>query len=99
MSWQSYVVAIQPSIFAWCVFKEETGMRAFSIQRTFIRSNGVGCFKATGLLVLMVLIGFLAVAHGQSTTGTLTGTVTDPQGAAMVGVMVTVHNADTGVDQ
>src|SRR5437762_1233066 len=50
------------------------------------------------LVALLLVMGLAGSASGQA-TGTLTGTVTDAQGAAMVGVMVTVHNADTGIDQ
>src|ERR1700674_3753622 len=56
------------------------------------------CFGMLGLAVLELLVGFAGSAFGQS-TGTITGTVTDPKGLAMKGVNVSVHNADTGVDQ
>jgi hypothetical protein len=52
------------------------------------------------LLGLLVL-GFALWPSGtiaQTATGTISGTVTDPQGAAMVGVDVLVHNADTGTE-
>ncbi len=39
-----------------------------------------------------------SVTMAQTATGTISGTVTDPQGAAMVGVDVLVHNADTGTE-
>jgi hypothetical protein len=59
-------------------------------------------FRRIGLVAiaaLALLTGFRVSAFAQSATGTLTGTITDPKGLAMVGVMVTVHNVDTGVDQ
>ena len=37
-------------------------------------------------------------ARAQTATGTITGTVTDPNGLAMTGVSVTVRNADTGTE-
>src|SRR5262245_53355796 len=51
------------------------------------------------LAMLVLAGGFTSAAFGQSASGNITGTITDTQGAAMVGVMVTAHNADTGVDQ
>ena len=50
------------------------------------------------LAVLVLLAGFAAAAFGQSATGTITGTITDPKGLAMVGVNVLVHSVDTGID-
>jgi hypothetical protein len=49
----------------------------------------------TGLL-LAVALAFLPLA-AQETTGTIAGTVTDPSGAVIPGVTVTVTNKDTGV--
>lgn len=39
-----------------------------------------------------------ASVRGQNITATLTGTVTDASGAAVVGAAVTVHNSDTNTD-
>jgi len=55
-----------------------------------------------GLMSLAAIIlatGFVGAAFAQSPTGTFTGTITDAQGAAMVGVKVVARNVDTGVDQ
>ncbi len=38
----------------------------------------------------------VAAAHAQDTTGTILGTLTDPSGAVLPGVTVTVKNVDTG---
>lgn len=51
----------------------------------------------SALVVVMLALCVTCTAFGQS-TGTLTGTVTDPKGLAMTGVNVQIHNADTGVD-
>jgi hypothetical protein len=51
-----------------------------------------------GLAVLLMLTGFAGTVDGQTTTGTITGTVTDQKGAAMAGVNITAHNSDTGVE-
>src|SRR6266550_1612661 len=69
-----------------------TGVFAMSPFRLLRNYGG----PAVVILALGV-IGAISV-FGQSATGTLTGTVTDPKGLAMVGVNVTVHNADTGTD-
>ena len=50
------------------------------------------------LAVVALLLGLAGGVFGQSATGTLTGTVTDPKGLAMANATVTVHSADTGVD-
>src|SRR5687768_2302721 len=47
---------------------------------------------ATCLLAVLVAVP----AHAQSTTGTLTGSVTDEQGLALPGTNVTVTNTSTG---
>ena len=73
-------------------------MNTRAVAKALGGSRILGCLQVVGVFVL-ALIGFLGTAYGQSTTGTLTGTITDAQGAAMVGVSVAVHNADTGVDQ
>jgi hypothetical protein len=46
-------------------------------------------------VLLVALIGFSASAFAQ-TTGTIVGTVTDPSGAVVPNVIVTLTNTDTG---
>jgi hypothetical protein len=65
------------------------GNRVFQL----LRNSGVAAIVVLALAVVSAVSVF-----GQSATGTLTGTVTDPKGLAMVGVNVTVHNVDTGTD-
>jgi hypothetical protein len=48
------------------------------------------------LLILLMLVASPSVAMAQ-TTASVIGTVTDPSGAALVGVAVTAKRADTGV--
>jgi len=50
-----------------------------------------------GLAVMALWGGLAGAAFGQTSTGTITGTVTDQQGAAIVGANVVVRSADTGV--
>jgi hypothetical protein len=49
-------------------------------------------------LALLMLLGIAGVTFGQTTSGTITGTVVDAKGAAMAGASVAIHNDDTGVD-
>src|SRR5262245_60431198 len=55
-------------------------------------------FAFFAFALLIFLAASTSAAFAQSGTGTLVGTVTDPQGAAVSGATVAVHNADTGVD-
>ena len=47
------------------------------------------------LLVLCVLVGSFCSLLGQSTTGTILGTVKDASGGVVAGANVTVHNTET----
>lgn len=49
-------------------------------------------------LALAVVVGFSAVAHAQSISGTIVGTITDQQGGILAGVGVTATNVETGLD-
>src|SRR5438876_3397141 len=55
-----------------------------------VRQRSVFVFVAVGLILLP------AVLIAQVITGTILGTVTDPSGAPLPGVTVTVKNLDTG---
>ena len=56
--------------------------------------SGGNLLKRTGWAVLVVLV-FATFASAQIQNGVFTGTVTDPQGAAVVGATVTITNQDT----
>src|SRR5215831_7243843 len=56
-------------------------------------------YRAVWLLVLTVLIAGVASAARAQSTGTLRGTITDPQGGATPGVTVVVRNQATGVER
>lgn len=47
--------------------------------------------------ILPFVIGLGSIAYSQATTGTLSGRITDPQGAVVPGATVQVLNADTNV--
>jgi len=51
------------------------------------------------LSVLFCLLLFSSYLLAQTFRGTILGTVTDPQGAVVVGAKVTVHNVDTGLER
>jgi hypothetical protein len=58
-----------------------------------MKNKAISCL---GVLLLMLCLG--GVCFSQNITATLTGTVTDSSGAAVAGVVVTVHNNDTNTD-
>jgi hypothetical protein len=61
-----------------------------------MRTNGLRHASRLGLLMLVTLIG--GFAFGQTAnTGEIKGTVTDPSGATVAGVKVTITNVQTGV--
>jgi hypothetical protein len=51
----------------------------------------------TSLVILVLSLVLSRAAHAQSTTGTITGTVTDQQNAIVVGAEVTLTNTLTGL--
>lgn len=50
--------------------------------------------RLSGLILL--LSGFVAATYAQTTNGSITGTITDPSGAAIGGVQIQVTNQGTG---
>ncbi len=67
-------------------------MRFFASLNDFV----VGCKFNRLAVALLVLLTLPLLAHGQSSEGTVLGTVTDPSGAVMPNVNVTITNALTG---
>ncbi|MGB7549252.1 MAG: carboxypeptidase-like regulatory domain-containing protein [Terracidiphilus sp.] len=55
--------------------------------------------RALLLAVLVVLVGSNVLVYGQGTSGSLTGQITDPSGAAIVGATVTLTNVGTNFSQ
>ena len=52
--------------------------------------------KSTSILVVLLLMFFVGIGAGAQSTGTITGTVSDPTSAAVPDATVTVKNAATG---
>ena len=50
------------------------------------------------IAALLVLSGFSTLLFGQESRGSISGAVTDPQGAVIAGAQVTVSNVETKVD-
>src|SRR6476660_7384487 len=47
--------------------------------------------------IVFCLVTFLTRLGGQTTTGSIVGTVSDPSGAVISGANITVNNMDTGI--
>jgi hypothetical protein len=56
----------------------------------------LACARARYLATLVLILGLSAIALGQQITGTIVGTVKDPQGAVVSTASVTATNLDTG---
>src|SRR5579864_7833852 len=54
--------------------------------------------SVTTFIIAAALSSALAFAQ-LSGSGTITGTVTDPSGAAVPAAAITIHNVDTGIDR
>jgi hypothetical protein len=67
--------------------------------KTARESTGLRRVALAGLAVLALLVAFVGLAFGQSATGTITGTITDPKGLAVAGVDVLVRDTDTGLEK
>src|SRR5579875_1377088 len=52
--------------------------------------------RKLGSFGLFVWLGIAVIANGQTTNGSITGTITDPSGSAVAGVQIQVKNQDTG---
>src|SRR5271170_1316499 len=73
------------------------GIRVFNGGEVFSSISSHTCWRAfhNTLLVLCVMAGSLSLLSGQSTTGTILGTVKDPSGKAVATVNVQIINKGT----
>src|SRR4026208_1360622 len=69
---------------------EPSGERIGPNRKIFFPMVGIS-------LILVLLLALVGSAIAQSTVGTIVGTVTDPSGAVLVGVKVTVTNTATSI--
>jgi hypothetical protein len=67
-------------------------MRFFASLNDFV----MGCKFNRLAVAFLVLLALPLLAHGQSSEGTVLGSVTDPSGAVMPNVNITITNALTG---
>ncbi len=63
-----------------------------------MHSIGAKCLRAL-MLVVVALAGCGVFVHGQGTSGSLTGLVSDPSGAVVSGATVTITNLGTNYAQ
>ena len=64
-----------------------------------MRSISTEILRSLLLVLVITLVGFGEVAFAQGTSGSLTGQVSDPTGAAVVGATVTLTNLGTNYQQ
>ncbi len=64
-----------------------------------MQSISARSLRALLLMVAVTIVGFGMLAYGQGTSGSLTGQVSDPSGAAVVGATVTLTNLGTNYQQ
>lgn len=74
-------------------------MRRFFLSPRTLSASRPVAYRALMVTAVLALTCWLALpVMGQATTGTLTGLVTDPQGAIVSGATVTLINSDTRVE-
>ena len=81
------------SKYSSCAINRNLGESGTGRQRG---RNSPG-FMLLVLATATLLLAAIQVASGQGITGSITGTVTDPSGAVVVGATVTVHNVNTNL--
>jgi hypothetical protein len=68
------------------------------VDKFFCVDAGFGISRWLGRVLAVVLfLGFASLGVAQLDTGTISGTVTDPSGAAVPGAAITIRNVETGI--
>src|SRR5688500_17195747 len=67
------------------------------MDRIFCKDWRYGISRLTGVWAVALLLGFASLGMSQLDTGTISGTVADPSGAAVPGAAVTIRNIQTGI--
>src|SRR5919108_3917257 len=62
---------------------------------TFKKGDVTMLHKPSVFLALLLLLFAAVLTQAQGTSGTILGTITDPQGAVVAGVTVSIKNLDT----
>ena len=75
------------------------GAKVSSLQEVVVQIINAKHLRNLRLVILVGLLGSAVLVHGQGTSASLTGYVTDPTGAAVPGATVTVTNVDTNFTQ
>src|SRR6266702_7334356 len=80
---------------------EEVAAGQRQLRRFWLRQNddaesfSTACFARLAAVLFVLVLALPLSVFGQGTTGSVTGTVTDPSGAAIVGASVTVTQTST----
>jgi hypothetical protein len=82
-------------------FERQAAPRALvsSLQEVVVQICNAKLLRILLLVIVVGLLGSGFLAYGQGTSASMTGNVTDPAGAAIIGATVTVTNIDTNFTQ
>ena len=67
----------------------------YSFQEVVMQLISAKSLRALMLVILVALVGSGVLVYGQGTSGSLTGQVSDPSGAAVANATVSLKNVDT----
>ena len=84
----------------WKIKKDRTsfwGREQFEGSSRFGRRTEHGAAWRSGLFALLAVVAMLTSAHGQTTTGSIIGTITDQSGGVIPSATVTATDMKTGI--
>ncbi len=73
-------------------------MRSVPSERIYTVKGNRGEFMQRVSILLVLLVLCATLGFGQTGLATITGTITDPSGAAVAGAPIVVHNLENGSD-